>query len=192
MRSSSLAILVSGVLFGAATISGTSSAASLDLNLSNESAQIRFAAVTGGTTVGRTEASIGFLYTEDDVYILDLGLLVVDVAGSKSPGLEIGVGPKLYFGDANKGEAIAIGLGGRLRYKFQALQRLNLGLEGYYAPDIVAFADADNMYEVEFRTGYEILPTADIYVGYRRIRAEFDKGDETLDESIMFGFKMSF
>jgi hypothetical protein len=192
MRSSSLAILFSGVMFGTATYSTCSSAASLDLNLSNKSAQIRYASVVGGTTMGRTESSIGFLYNDEENYVLDLGLLVVDVAGSKSPGLEIGVGPRLYFADGDKGEAVAIGLGGRFRYKIPALQRLNFSLEGYYAPDIVSFADADNMYEVDFRTGYEILPTADVYVGYRRIRAKFDRGDETLDESIMFGIKLSF
>jgi len=192
MRTSSLVILSSSVLFGAAGFSANTSAASFDLNLNNKSAQVRFASVIGGTTMGRTETSVGFLYNDEEKYVLDISLLVVDVAGSKSPGLEIGVGPKFYFADGDKGEAIAIGLGGRLRYKIPAIQRLNFGLEGYYAPDIVAFANADNMYEVEFRTGYEILPTADIYAGYRRIRAKFDLGDETLDESIMFGFKLSF
>jgi hypothetical protein len=192
MRSSSLAILSSGLLVGAVTFSSHATAASLDLNLNNKSAQLRLATVIGGTTMGRTQTSIGFLYNDDEKYVLDLGLLVIDVAGSKSPGLEIGVGPKLYFADGDKGEAVAIGLGGQLRYKIPALQRINFGLEGYYAPDIVAFAEANNMYEVGFRIGYEILPTADVYAGYRRIRAEFDKGDETLDESLMLGFKLSF
>ncbi|WP_455210279.1 YfaZ family outer membrane protein [Kaarinaea lacus] len=192
MRTSSLVILYNSVLFGAAVFSTNSSAASFDLNLSNKSAQMRFASVIGGTTMGRTETSFGFLYNDEEKYVIDIGLLVIDVAGSKSPGLELGVGPKFYFADGKKGEAIAIGLGGKLRYKIPAIQRLNFSLEGYYAPDIVAFANADNMYEVEFRTGYEILPTADIYAGYRRIRAKFDLGDETLDESIMFGFKLSF
>jgi hypothetical protein len=192
MRSSSLAILSSGILISAVTFSSHATAASLDLNLNSKSAQLRLATVIGGTTMGRTQTSVGFLYNDDEKYVLDLGLLVIDVAGSKSPGLEIGVGPKLYFADGDKGEAVAIGLGGQLRYKIPALQRINFGLEGYYAPDIVAFADADNMYEVGFRIGYEILPTADVYGGYRRIRAEFDKGNETLDESLMLGFKLSF
>ena len=191
MRSSSLAIVTS-LLAGAATFSSHSNAASLDLNLNNKSAQIRLATVIGGTTMGRTQASTSFLYNDDEKYVFDLGLLVIDVAGSKSPGLELGVGPKLYFADGDKGEAVCIGLGGQIRYKIPALQRLNFGLEGYYAPDIVSFANADSMYEVGFRIGYEILPTADVYGGYRRIRAEFDVGDETLDESLMVGFKLSF
>lgn len=192
MRITRPALLVSGVLFGAGIYCANSPAASLDLNLSNKSAQVRYASVIGGTTVGRTEASMGFLYNDDEIYVLDMSLLVVDVAGSRTPGLEIGVGPKLYFADGDKGEAVAIGLGGRFRYKIPSLERINFSLEGYYAPDIVSFADAEHMYEVEARTGYEILPSADAYVGYRRIRAKFDKGNETLDESIVFGFKMSF
>ena len=192
MRSSSLTVFFSGVLFGAALYSSNSSAASLDLNLSNHAAQIRFASVIGGSTAGRSEASLGFLYNDDENYVVDAGLLVIDVAGSKSPGLELGVGGKFYFADGDKSEAVAISLGGQVRYKLPALQRLNFGVDGYYAPNIVAFADADKMYEVGARVGYKILPTADAYIGYRRIRAEFDRGNETLDESIIFGIKISY
>jgi hypothetical protein len=186
------------LLFSGVFVSGTllasshCSAATFDINLSNKSAQVRYATVIGGSTLGRTESSAEFLYTESSKYVLDFGLLVIDVAGSKSPGLEVGVGPKLYFADGDNGHTVAIGLGGQLRYKIPGLQRVNFGLDGYYAPNIVSFANAKNMYEVGIRLGYEILPTADVYTGYRRVHADFDKGDETLDEAIIFGLKVSF
>lgn len=192
MRSSNLAILASGLFFCGLAFSGHSDAASVDFNLSNNSAQARFATVIGGTTVGRTETSVGFLYNDDEKYVVDFGLLVIDVAGSKTPGLEIGVGPRLYYGDGDNGNAVAIGLGGQLRYKFPRLPRINFGLDGFYAPDIVSFADSSYLYEVGARVGYEILPTADVYFGYRRIHADFDKGAETLDEAMMLGLKLAF
>jgi len=185
-------LLLSGVLLSSTLMSNNSTAASFDLNLSNKSAQVRYATVIGGSTLGRTESSAAFLYTESEKYVVDFRLLVIDVAGSKSPGLEVGVGPKFYYADGDNGQAVAIGLGGQLRYKIPGLQRVNFGLDGYYAPDIVSFADASSMYEVGLRLGYEILPTADVYVGYRRIHADFDLGAETLDESVMIGLKISF
>jgi hypothetical protein len=197
MRTGSLTTISKGLFFGGAVftslmMSDNSSAASFDINLSNRSAQLRYATVIGGSTLGRTESSVSFLYNDDDKYVLDFGVLVIDVAGSKSPGLEVGVGPKLYYADGEKGQALAVGLGGQLRYKIPALERVNFGLDGYYAPNIVSFADAKNMHEVDLRVGYEILPTADVYLGYRRIHVGFDKGEETVDESTVVGLKMSF
>lgn len=185
-------LFISGALLGGALASNTSSAASFDINLSNDSAQVRYATVIGGSTLGRTETSASLLYTDSEKYVADLGLLVIDVAGSKSPGLELGVGPKFYYADGDNGTAVAIGLGGQLRYKIPGLQRVNFGMDAYYAPNIVAFADASSMYEFGLRAGYEILPTADAYIGYRRIHADFDAGNETLDEAIIFGLKVSF
>lgn len=185
-------LLLSGVLMISALASNAADAAYFDLNLSNKSAQARYATVIGGSTLGRTESSVSFLFTDSSKYVVDFGLLVIDVAGSKSPGLEVGVGPKFYFADGDNGQAVTIGLGGQLRYKIPGLPRVNFGLDAYYAPNIVSFADASNMYEFGLRLGYEILPTADVYTGYRRIHANYDKGEETLDESVIFGLKISF
>ena len=197
MRASSLTNLSSGLLFGGVFLSGalfssSSTAATFDINLSNESAQIRYATVIGGSTLGRTESSVALLYTDSEKYVVDFSLLVIDVAGSKSPGLEVGVGPKFFYANGDNGNAVAIGLGGQLRYKIPGLQRVNFGIDGYYAPNIVSFADASNMYEIGLRLGYEILPTADVYTGYRRIHANYDLGEETLDEAVVFGLRVSF
>jgi hypothetical protein len=185
-------LLFSGALLSGALFSNNSSAASFDINLSNRSAQIRYATVIGGSTLGRTESSMAFLYNDSDKYVVDFRLLVIDVAGSKSPGLELGVGPKFYYGHGDNGNAVVIGLGGQLRYNVPGLPRVNFGLDGYYAPNIVSFANAKNLYEVDLRAGYEIMPTADVYLGYRHIHAKFDSGQETLDESTMIGLKISF
>ena len=176
-------------------ISAPGMAATLDLNLSDESAQVKYGMHVGGTTLGRSELTFGFLYNDNDnknKTMGEVGLLVIDAAGSKSPGLEIGVGPKLYYADGINGNALAIGLGGKLRYKLPTLTRMLLSAEGYYAPGIVSFADADNMYEIDLRIGYEIIPTADLYAGYRLIKADFDKGKEAIDETAMFGMKFRF
>jgi hypothetical protein len=77
------------------TASSSLYARSLDINLSNDSAQFKYASLVGATTFGRTEVGYGFLYNNDHDLLGEISLLVIDEAGSKSPGLELGVGPKL-------------------------------------------------------------------------------------------------
>ncbi len=171
-------------------------AARLDVNLNKDSARFTYYSLIGGSTYGRTEMSTGILYNEDDNYLLELGLQVVDVAGSESPGLEIGVGPKLYYmsDDVADVTGLSIAVGGIVRYNLPQLQRMALQGSLYYAPRITSTIDTDNFLEYGVRVAYEILPTANIYLGYRRIRVEYTKakGTHTLDDGAMLGMDFSF
>lgn len=173
---------------------GVAYAENLDLALGDKSAQLQYITSAGGTTYGRTELSFAGLYNEKTKATLgEIGLLVVDAAGSKTPGLVIGIGPKLWFTDQAQGNAVALGLGARFRYKSSAQDRLFTRTRLFYAPSVVAFGDADSMYEFAFEFGYEMLPTADIYLGYRNIVTDYhDTDDDILDESAYFGMKLQF
>ena len=165
----------------------------LDINLSDTSAQFKYGSRVGGSVYGRTETSYGILFNDEDQLVVDVSLQVIDVAGSKAPGLEVGAGPKLYYVDADSRDAAAIGLGGLLRYKWPALQRVLFMAHLYYAPGIVSFMDAENMLEYSAQIGYELLPTADVYIGYRKIKVEFgDNYTENVDSSTIFGLRFSF
>lgn len=187
-------LLVAALLTGA---SGLAAAQGLDINLGNKSAAFRYNAFVGGSTFGRTELNFGFLYNSDKNRYGDVGLLVVDKAGSKAPGLEVGIGPKLMFlwDDERDSKGAAIAIGGRLNYKPQKkLKRMRTGIEGYYAPSITSFIDSKYAYYLEARIGYEVLPTAIAYLGYRRIYGAYnkDRGSGTLDNTGMLGIQFSF
>lgn len=178
------------------TASSLAAAQGMDINLGNKSAAFRYNAFVGGSTFGRTELNFGFLYNSDKNRYGDVGLLVVDQAGSKAPGLEVGIGPRvmvLWDNDRDAKGAV-ISLGGRLNYKPQKLKRMRAGIEGYYAPTITSFMDSKNAYYLEARLGYEVLPTATAYVGYRRIYASFnkDKGSGSIDNTGMLGIQITF
>ncbi len=165
-------------------------AQALELTVGEKSAAATWGITIGASNVGRTEINLGILYNEERNALGEVGILVVDVAGSKSPGLSIGIGPNFYFASTDTGDIAAIGLGGELRYKLPSLNRLFFSFIGYYAPNIVTFAKADNLYELGANIGYEILPTADIFLGYRKIKADFGSlGDEALDDSFHFGMR---
>lgn len=170
-------------------------ARSLDLNLSGESAQIKYATLIGATNYGRTELGFGFLYQEDKNYLGEVSLLVIDEAGSKSPGLELGVGTKFYYAYADKPDlnVSAIGLGGQLRYRHAKAPRIVYGAALFYAPGIVTFQDGDQLFEADARIEYEILPTANIYVGYRYIETEIKNRDDlTIDDTFILGLRFKF
>jgi hypothetical protein len=170
-------------------------ARALDLNLSGESAQVKYTTLIGATNYGRTELGFGFLYHEDKNYLGELGLLVIDEAGSKSPGLEVGVGAKFYYAEADKPDirASAIGLGGQLRYRHAAASRIVYSATLFYAPGIVSFQDADQMYEFGATLEYEIIPTANAYIGYRLIETEIkNREDVEIDDNFIVGLRFKF
>jgi hypothetical protein len=184
-------LLIAG--FGASV---SASAARLDVNLNQDSARFTYYSLIGGSTYGRTEMSTGVLYNQDKNYLLELGLQVVDVAGSESPGLEIGVGPKLFYMTDDEADVtgLSIAIGGIVRYNLPQLQRLALQGSLYYAPSITSTLDTDAFLEYGVRVAYEILPTANVYLGYRRIRVDYTKGNgsHTLDDGSMLGLDFSF
>jgi len=171
-------------------------ARSIDINLASDSAQFKYTTLVGATNYGRTEMTVGFLYTENDNVLGEVGLLVIDEAGSKTPGLELGVGPKIWFGSDDKADAsvAALGLGGQLRFKNISAPRWVFGASLFYAPSIVSFMDADKMVEYELRVEYELLPTANAYVGYRNIEADIHnyKKSVEIDDSVIVGLRFKF
>jgi hypothetical protein len=174
----------------------TASADSLDINLSDKSAQFKYSSRINSNTEGRNEAGVGFLYNDDDNYLFETDLLFIDVAGTRSPGLEIGVGPRLYLArdDASDSNAAAVGIGVQFRFKPQFAPRVNFSAAAYYAPGIVSFADAENMSEVGVTIGYEVIPTASIYLGYRYISVDLEMVSEKvdIDKTGMIGMKFTF
>lgn len=186
-------ILLTGLLF---LVSVGAHAAKMDVNLAQDSARFSYYSLVGGSNFGRTEMSTGLMYNDDKNMLVELGIQVIDVAGSKTPGLEIGVGPRLYYFSSDEPDAsgLVIAVGGNFRYKLAQMQRVIFSGNIHYAPSITSTIDADTYIEFGLRAGYELLPTADIYLGFRGIRVDYTKGigEHTLDETAMVGMTFSF
>jgi hypothetical protein len=175
--------------------SSASLARSFDINLSDSAAQFRYSSLVGATNYGRTEMTLGVLYNEDDNYLAEVALLVIDEAGTKTPGLELGVGPKLWIGGSDNSdvEIGGIGLGGQVRYKNLNSPRIIYGASLFYSPDIVAFLDAETILEYDIRIEYELLPTANVYLGYRNIESDIkNRKNVEIDESVIIGLRFKF
>jgi hypothetical protein len=178
LNSVPLAVLLCASLLG---FSQCVSARAIDINLNDDAAQLRYIAYDGRAGgFGKREMDIGLLFTTDNDYIGMLGAQVISEAGTDSPGLEAGIGFKVFAARSERrnvsANVFSLAIGGQLRFALPPHQRLQLGVEGYYSPRVVTFADADSFSYVTASIGYEILPRASVYIGYRDIRAKLDRG----------------
>jgi len=174
----------------------TVSAQEIDMTLSNDSAQFRYI-THSNAGFGDSEIDFGVLYTNSDEVMGMLGLMVVDDAGSGSPGLKVGLGIKAFTVSATKAgdfDAAALSLGAELNYTLPGFSdRLALNGQIFYAPDIVSFMDANRYMYSTARVEYEVLPQAVVYLGYRRVRIGLSEMPSvTLDSDTHLGVQFYF
>lgn len=183
--------LITAALLG---ISAAAGAQSIELNLNDESAELRYFSAMGQQGFGQGEWDMGLIYMEEDNDTLfSGGVQVVGPAGAGLPGTTVGVGVRGYLSAGTDEDIAGLGVGGQLAYTPPAFDRLSFGVQAIYAPDILTFMDADHLFEVNARVGYAVLPTALVYAGYRKIETEFDEaGDVSLIEGGHIGVKFSF
>ncbi|MDX1442874.1 MAG: YfaZ family outer membrane protein [Gammaproteobacteria bacterium] len=180
------------ILFSMGLFFSTGAAASeLDFNVSDEALAIDYMATP---TEGGAQGSIGFLRQEDDIVIADLGLHLVDNAGTEQQPVTAGLGGKLFFLDTDvpSGGGIAIGAFGR--FNLSEANRVAVAGSIHYAPEVTTFSDVEGYWEFDARIEYEVLRNASIYLGYRKVEAEFEglPRDVTLDSGAHFGMHFRF
>lgn len=175
------------------TASTTALADVIDINLGDNSAQFQYSSAMGRDSVGKTEFHMGFLYTDQDNLLGDAGILVKNEVGSNLPGVTVGVGIKGLMATTDNNDAMALALGGQVRFSLPTASRFGIAAQLYLAPKIVTFGDADRYIESGVRLEYEILPQATAYVGYRKIKFGIETGpDALLDEGAHIGVKITF
>jgi YfaZ precursor len=137
----------------------------------------------------------GVLHHQDNGDVLHLGLLVNGDAGARDASTEAGLGVRLAAldGDGQDREGWAVAIGGQLRYALPQFDRFTLGLSGWYAPDILSGGDAEAYTDVTGRLGYAITRQAEVYVGARYVRGEYEKGpDAYFDTGLHIGIGLRF
>lgn len=173
----------------AASASSTVLADSLDVNLSNHSAQATYA-----TNWRTAELNTGLLYNNNhDDWVASVGLLSSGERQTTQTRTEAGLGGKIYAGSITNKDVVALGLGGQFRV-FPNNGPIGFSGYAYYAPDIVTFVDAKKFWEFGARVEFEIVKkSADVYLGYREVQADLkNEANGTLDSGFNVGVKISF
>ncbi len=127
--------------------------------------------------------------------VAGFGVHLVDFATTGSDPLQVGVGGRFFFinPDGPGGNGTALGVGGFARYTLPEYNRIALSGHAYFAPNIVAFGNADRFFEYAFRVEYNILRQANVYVGYRHVSTDFSGGPTlTMDTGLHVGLRITF
>jgi hypothetical protein len=203
----------------ATAMMGTANADStLDLNLNDHSARLDY--MTSLTPTG-LYINGAYLYNSDRGDVANVGIHLIGDAGVGPNPLRAGLGGQLFYvnpdpgrpcgneclivgarpghhlphgngipHDASSGEAL--GIGGFVKYQFTSFNRVGVGAHIYYAPDIIAFGGLDRYFEYGVRADYQVLRNANVYIGFRQIRADFGSGYADMDSGFHVGMQLNF
>ena len=171
-----------------ATASFSALSDSLDINLSNDTVEARYA-----STIGFGEWTFGGLYNRDEKNSsVNIGLLATGETRVRGSKLEGGVGGKIYAARADDQDLGALGLGGQMRLFFGDGP---FAVSGYvfYAPGVVTFLDGERFWEAGVRAEVELIKGSFVYIGLRQVRAEFENDAKiNIDKGGFAGLQIRF
>lgn len=184
-----LRALIAAVICG---IASQAHATTVDVALSDDNARFSLSSFVSGFSEGRTIMNTSYFYNTDNDNIVDVGLHMIDVVGSKTPGLQVGVGFQAYYSHLTDHKGLALSLGGIISYRAPQLQRVNFVLHGHHAPSITSYMDTDKLSEYGVSIEYSLLPQADVYIGYRSIEITDQDLTLNMDDSGHIGLRITF
>lgn len=178
--------VIKGLMTGLSVflLSSTASASTFNLGINNDTLDLGLKNTLSKTS----EFSTNYLYAENQGKTLDIGLLTVNNVG----GNRIAIGGKilkLWSKQRNNGHVLA--LGGDLRMPI--IPGLSAAIAGYAAPSVLSASGIHDYYSIDAKLLYQLMPTADLYLGYRDMKFTFDnQPDQTLDQSFYLGAQVTF
>lgn len=181
------------IAFGMIFVSTQVTAAGVDLNVSDDAARLTLQFPLPGNNI-LIDGS--WLHHTDKGETLSVGgYLTGSAAGGNRP-LTAGLGTRFYYSDYDKGSkesGSSLTLGGFARYQFPQYDRVAVGGELFYGPSVLSFGDSDSYYEVGAWVGYSVLRDGEVYLGWRRIKTDFDNdGDTMIDTGFHVGLRARF
>lgn len=140
-------------------------------------------------------ADFGLLSNSDDGWAATTSLYLSGLASDGSNPLKAAIGGRVAWvnGDDSDQDGASLAIGGYLNYVFPRLNRVSLRGDAWFAPDILSIADLDKYQDYSLRLGYSVLKQADLYVGLRYVRGDFDNDSKAeFDDGAIIGLNIRF
>jgi hypothetical protein len=141
------------------------------------------------------QSDFGLLYTDDDGYVANVSLYLSGFASDGSSPLQVGIGGRtgIVDGDKSGQTGAPIAVGGYLKYTFPNLNRVSIRGDAWFAPEILSLGDLEKYQDYSLRLGYNVMKEADIYIGLRYVKGNFDNGTKVdFDDGANIGFSIRF
>ena len=137
----------------------------------------------------------GLLNNSDKGYVINASLYLTGFASDGDNPLEAGLGGRSGYvdGDNSDQTGIPLALGGYLKYTLPNFNRISIRGDAYFAPDILTAMDLEKYEDYTLRVAYNLMQEADIYVGVRYVKAEFDNDtSQLIDNGMHLGIDLRF
>lgn len=158
----------------------------LEIGLSNDAAM---AALQMPLSYNNVNVRGSWLHAEENSQRSNVFGVGFSVSG-QSDIVQAHLGAKLLNIDASHVNAYGLALLGEL--DFNVGQNVWMGINVTYAPDIVFSGDFERYYEVSFSVAYQIIPQAQVFLGYQDAEAHHPGGSYRVYRGALAGFKFVF
>jgi hypothetical protein len=164
----------------------------IDISFNSDAVRAIFARPLANTSL---QWDAGWLHHSDNGDVIHAGLNLVDFASDGVDPLKAGIGGRVVYtnGDHSNQDGFAVPLGGSLRYVFPRYNRIYVSGALYYAPDILSIGDMEKYQDYMFQVGYNIMHDANVYIGARYVKGEYDDArDSRYDTGMNIGINLNF
>jgi len=177
----SQAVVLSALLTATMTI--PVNANELELSINEEFIDLRFTSEYEQDFAGQ----FAFMHSDFNNLTADQVSYRFFTSDSES-GLQLGA--KAFWLDVEEEGGFGIGLG--LGVTRPLSEKMDLGLQFHYAPDIITGGDFDNVLEYDVRLNFQMVENGSFFIGYRNIEADNGTVDIDVYEDPYFGLKFEF
>jgi hypothetical protein len=196
--------LSSFLLFGIFAVSVPSGAsaqetrqtrASGEIAVSEESLQLRYERprTQPGSNIEAGQLGFGLFLNEERDIVASTNYYV-EATRLRMNRLNILVGPVAYAAllSEENTDVFALGLGAEARYRLLQNPEVTIVGRAVYAPDILTFGSADNVWDVIARAEIPITNRVTGFGGFRLFEIDLVEGKTELEESIHLGLRYRF
>lgn len=178
-------------LTAALGLSAQAQARDLSISLTGDSARVQV-----NTTDPHDELAFGagYTYRSGGMNIVNLSFHAQGWTALGSLPATVGLGAKPVYFRSSGFDGGGVGLGGYGSLDIPDVPGLSFNIEGHYAPSILSFGDAEDLWSVSTSLNYRVIPNAEFFGGYRYVGVDVDgrSGRARLDEGLMAGLRLIF
>jgi hypothetical protein len=166
-----------------------------EVSVSEDSVQLRYLRPTAQPADNLEQGQFGLgLFFNEERDIVASANYYIDASALRINRLSVLLGPVAYgalLSDENQ-DVFAFALGTEVRYRLLRDPQLTIVGQAAYAPDILTFGSADNVWDVVARAEVPVTNRVTGFAGYRLFEIDLVQGKTELEESVHLGLRYRF
>lgn len=163
----------------------------LDLYFSDKVGNLEYERSSSVINVDNGRVNAGFLFSEERDTVFS-GSVMLDTDEGLLPGVRLSFGSRGYVALLGVENAdvfgLALGVEAELTVPVKTLP-LRLSASYFYAPDVLAFGDADRIFDWDINVGLQIRDSVMVYTGVRYLQMDTRPGKREVDDRLHVGVR---